>query len=147
MGLLRSCSDAKSVMLLAHNLPRTHFHNCLFALLAVREFCVVKITESGCDVECAVFCGLPTTYYTGGRTRYYIWSQPAKGPCRWHVKSSVLESILARESSSVSFGVGARDEIALEHFAQAPLPPNAVLDGKHCEPRQVREVLEGLRPV
>ena len=60
---------------------------------------------------------------------------------------------MAREKLCLGVDIGAsgiklcqlrrqRDEIALEHFAQAPLPPNAVLDGNIMNPTQVREVLE-----
>ncbi len=62
---------------------------------------------------------------------------------------------MAREKLCLGIDIGAsgiklcqlrrqRDEIALEHFAQRPLPPNAVLDGNIMNPAQVREVLEEL---
>ena len=62
---------------------------------------------------------------------------------------------MAREKLCLGIDIGAsgiklcqlrrqRDEIALEHFAQRPLPPNAVLDGNIMNPAQVREVLDAL---
>ena len=91
-----------------------------------------------------VFCGLPTTYYTEGRNQVL-----------YLVATSERTVQMAREKLCLGVDIGAsgiklcqlrrqRDEIALEHFAQAPLPPNAVLDGNIMNPTQVREVLEGL---